>query len=106
MKGAKATPRAEYEGSNGAIRQRVMSTTGAIGYVGLAFTEGVKALPVNGIQATPQTVTDKTYPIGRALFMYTNGRPKDGTPLADFINMCNTVEGKKIIADTGFVPLQ
>ena len=35
----KITDKAEYVGSNGAIRQRVMSTQGAIGYVGLAFRE-------------------------------------------------------------------
>ncbi len=103
MNQAKLTGKAEYVGSNGAVRQRVMSTPAAIGYVGLAFTEGVKALQVNGVEATPETVTAKTYPISRALYMYTNGRPKEGTPLFDFVNFCDTPEGMKIIQDTGFV---
>jgi len=106
MQGQKIADRAEYVGSNGAIRERVMSTPSAIGYVGRAFTEGVKALKVNGIQLGEETVLGKTYPISRPLFMYTNGRTKPGTPLDDFINLCNTAEGKKIIADLGFVPLQ
>jgi len=106
MKEAKLKGSAEYVGSNGAIRQRVMSTDAAIGYVGLAFTEGVKALQVNGIAPTPETVTAKTYPIARPLFMYTNGRPKEGTALYDFVNLCNTADGKKIIEDTGFVALK
>ena len=106
LKGAKIAGNVEYVGSNGAIRQRVLSTTAAIGYVGLAFTEGVKALTVNGIEVTPETVTSKKYPISRPLYMYTNGRPKAGTPLADFVELAKTPEGKKIVEATGFVPLQ
>ena len=105
LKEAKLKGGAEYVGSNGAVRQRVMSTAGAIGYVGLAFMEGVKAVRVNGIEPSPATVTSKTYPIARPLYMYTNGRPAEGTPLYDFVNLCVTVEGKRIVADTGFVPL-
>jgi len=106
LKEAKLMGGAEYVGSNGASRQRVMSTDAAIGYVGLAFTEGVKVLQVNGIAPTPETVTAKTYPISRPLYMYTNGRPKEGTALYDFVNLCNTPEGKRIIEDTGYVPLK
>ncbi len=103
MNQEKMDSKVEYVGSNGAIRQRVMSTEGAIGYVGLAFTEGVKAVTVNGIEASPETVIAKEYPIARPLFMYTNGRPKAGSPLADFVGLADTVEGKQIIQDVGFV---
>jgi len=106
MKGEKQGGKVEYVGSNGAIRQRVMSTESAIGYVGLAFTEGVKAVTVNGIAFSAETVTSKEYPISRPLYMYTNGRPKEGTALYDFVNLSDTAEGKKIIEDTGFVPLK
>ncbi|MFH1477441.1 MAG: phosphate ABC transporter substrate-binding protein [Verrucomicrobiota bacterium] len=105
MNKQKMAGKTEYVGSNGAIRQRVMSTQGAIGYVGLAFREGVKALKVNGIEVSPETVVAKTYPVARPLYMYTNGRPSKDSPLFDFINLSDTPEGKKIIQDTGFVPL-
>jgi len=105
MNKQKMAGKTEYVGSNGAIRQRVMSTQGAIGYVGLAFREGVKALKVNGIEVSPETVVVKTYPIARPLYMYTNGRPSQDSPLFDFINLSDTPEGKKMIQDTGFVPL-
>ena len=101
----KMTAKAEYVGSNGAIRQRVMTTPTAVGYVGLAFTEGVKAVTVNGIAASAATVLDKTYPIARPLYMYTNGRPKEGTPVFDFVNLGNTADGRKIVTDTGYVAL-
>jgi phosphate transport system substrate-binding protein len=103
--GKKMTPKTEYANSNGAIRTRVMSTPAAIGYVGIAFTEGVKPLTVNDVACTEETVLAGKYPIARPLYMYTNGRPSAGTPLCDFINLCLTKEGKKIIAETGFVAL-
>ena len=106
MNQEKMDAKVEYVGSNGAIRQRVMSTPGAIGYVGLAFMEGVKAVTVNGIEASPETVIAKEYPIARPLFMYTNGRTKEGSPLADFIGLADTAEGKQIIQDVGFVAFQ
>ncbi len=106
MNKEKIGEKTEYVGSNGAIRQRVLSTPAAIGYVGLAFIEGVKAVTVNGIDVSAETVTSKKYPVSRPLYMYTNGRPKAGTPLFDFVNLSGTPEGKKIIEDTGFVPMK
>ncbi|MEI8242425.1 MAG: phosphate ABC transporter substrate-binding protein [bacterium] len=103
--GKKMTPKTEYANSNGAIRTRVMSTPPAIGYVGIAFTEGVKAVTVNDVAVSVETVLNNQYPIARPLYMYTNGRPKEGTPLYGFVNLSNTAEGKKIIAETGFVAL-
>ncbi len=104
MQQKKMGEKVEYVGSNGAIRQRVMSTPAGIGYVGLAFTEGVKALTVNGVAASPDTVTSGAYPIARPLYLYTNGRPKPGTPLNDFIHLSGTPDGRRIIEATGFVP--
>jgi phosphate transport system substrate-binding protein len=106
MKDAKLQGGAEYVGSGGAIRQRVMSTPAAIGYVGLAFAEGVKSLQVDGVAPSAETVVAKTYPIARPLYLYTNGRPKEGTALYDFVNLSQTAEGKRIIEDTGFVPVK
>jgi phosphate transport system substrate-binding protein len=106
MKGAKIGSKAEYVGSNGAIRQRVVSTPAAIGYVGLAFCEGVKVLAVNQVMPSDETVLNKSYPISRPLFMYTNGRPKAGTAKGDFVLLGNTPEGRKIIEDVGYIPVQ
>jgi len=106
MRGAKMAGKTEYVGSNGAVRQRVMNTPAAIGYVGLAFREGVKPIKVDNVEANHDTVVTKVYPIARPLYMYTAGRPSENSPLYDFLNLANTKEGKKIIEDTGFVPLK
>ncbi len=106
MNKEKMFEKAEYVGSNGAIRQRVMSTPASIGYVGLAFLEGVKSLPVNGVVADEDTVRSGKYTIARPLYMYTNGRPKAGPPLPHYVMLSQTPDGRKIIQDIGFVPVQ
>jgi phosphate transport system substrate-binding protein len=106
MKSERISDRAEYVGSSGAIRQRVMSTEGAIGYVGLAFLEGVKAVKVKGVEPAPETVLDKSYPISRPLFMYTNGEPAEGTNLKAFLDLYKTDDGRAIIDEQGYVSIR
>ncbi len=97
---------AEYVGSNGAVRQRVQSTAGAIGYAGLGFVDKtVKALTINGIAPTAQTVTSGVYPIARPLFMFTNGYPKLGSHTFRFVTLHLSEKGQEIVQSIGFVPV-
>jgi phosphate transport system substrate-binding protein len=106
-KDAKIKAGAEYTGSNGAIRQRVQSTQGAIGYAGLGFVDQtVKALAVDGILPSVETVIAGTYPLSRKLFMYTNGQPAKESHVAKFIDLARQPKGKEIVEEIGFVPLQ
>ncbi len=104
MKKEKMGEKTEYVGSNGAIRQRVLTTPAAIGYVGLAFLEGVKALRINGVEPTAESVNDKSYPVARPLFMYTNGKPAGH--VAAYIGLKDTDDGCRLIEDIGYVPLK
>jgi phosphate transport system substrate-binding protein len=103
---AKIGAGAEYTGSNGGVRQRVQMTKGAIGYAGLGFVDrSVKALEINGVAPAAETVIAKTYPISRALYMFTNGEPAAESPAAQFIAMSFTAKGREIIEEIGFVPV-
>jgi phosphate transport system substrate-binding protein len=105
-KEAKICEGAEYTGSNGAVRQRVQMTKGAIGYAGLGFVDhSVKALEINGIVPSAETVINKTYPIARELFMFTNGEPKTDSVSAKFIALAGLQKGREIIEEIGFVPV-
>jgi phosphate transport system substrate-binding protein len=96
----------EYVGSNGAIRQRVQSTPTAIGYAGLGFVDKtVKALNINGIYPSAETVQTGEYPVARPLFMYTDGYPKLGSSLYQFITTYLTEDGQEIVEEIGFVPV-
>jgi phosphate transport system substrate-binding protein len=96
----------EYVGSNGAVRQRVQSTPNAIGYAGLGFVDKtVKALKVNGIYPSQETVQSGEYPIARPLFLYTNGYPKLGSPLYRFVTIHLSEDGQEMVEEIGFVPV-
>ena len=106
MEGERISADTEYVGSNGAVRQRVQTTPAAIGYAGLGFVdETVKALEVNGIFPDQTTVSSGVYPIARPLYMFTNGYPKLGTPLHQFVTLYLTMDGQDIVEDIGFVPV-
>jgi phosphate transport system substrate-binding protein len=95
--------------SNGAVKQTVSQTPGAIGYVGLGFVDAsVKAIKidVNGelIEPTVVNVLDGSYPIARSLQLFTNGEPKG--LVKDFIDFILSTEGEKIVEDEGFVPVR
>ncbi len=105
LKGAKVTPKAQMQASNGAIVQTVSKNKYAIGYIGLGYlNKSLKPLSVNGIKASAKTAISKEYPIARPLFMMTNGKPQGAT--ADYINFVLNKKGQKIVEETGFVPLK
>ena len=89
--------------SNGAVHQTISSTKGAIGYVGLGYLdEEVKAVKINGVEATIANVIAGTYPISRSLNMFTNGEPT-GIAL-EYLKYLDSTEGQVIVEEEGFVP--
>lgn len=104
LNNAKVSPRAQMQASSGAVVQAVSKNRYAIGYVGLGYLDqSVKALTVNGIEASAKTALSREYPIARPLYMYTDGQPEgvvDG-----FIKFVLSPPGQKLVAREGFVPL-
>ncbi|MCL1887575.1 MAG: phosphate ABC transporter substrate-binding protein [Kiritimatiellaeota bacterium] len=106
MKGEKVAAEAEVVGSNGAVRQRVQATNGAVGYVGIGYVDRTtKALTIANVEATYETVTTGRYALSRPLFLYTNGYPALGSELHHFVNLYLTKRGQAIIEAVGFVPV-
>ncbi|MGZ6231579.1 MAG: phosphate ABC transporter substrate-binding protein, partial [Syntrophales bacterium] len=104
LNNARVTPKAQLQASNGAIVQAVSKNRYAIGYVGLGYVDAsVKALTVNGIQASAKTALSKEYPVARPLYMYTNGQPTG--EVANFLKFVLSPAGQKLVAKEGFVPL-
>jgi len=97
---------AEYVGSNGAVRQRVQNTRGAIGYIGLGFVDRtVKALSINEVEVSVETIVSGEYPIARPLFMFSNGYPQLGSLIYLFLTFHLTPTGQEIIESIGFFPV-
>jgi phosphate transport system substrate-binding protein len=96
----------EYVNSNPQAHARVKTTIGAIGYVGVGFLDAnVKALKVDGVLPSKQTIATGQYPVARPLFMFTNGFPKLGTMTYKFCTFYLTETGQEIIEAKGFVPV-
>ncbi|KAF1077962.1 phosphate ABC transporter substrate-binding protein [Methanogenium sp. MK-MG] len=94
--------------SNGAVRQTISQTPGAIGYVGLGYLDGaVKAVPVNTgtsiVDAGVATVISGEYPIARGLNMFTAGQPEGLA--ADYLAFIMSPDGQALVAEEGFVPI-
>lgn len=96
------TRNAETQASNGAVKNRVSLTHGAIGFIGLGFADStVKKVAVNNILPSSATVKNGTYPLSRPLYLVTNGQPTG--VIKQFVDLPKTTDGKLIIKELGFV---
>jgi len=96
----------EYVNSNPQAHARVKTTIGAVGYVGIGFLDAnVKALKVDGILPSRQTIATGQYPVARPLFMFTNGYPRLGSMTYKFCTFYLTETGQEIIEAKGFIPV-
>jgi len=105
MRGQRVAASCEHVGSNGAIRSRVQSTQGAIGYVGMAFLDRtIRPLAIDGVAPEKRSVFSGRYPIARPLFLFTNGFPRPSSPLYNFVTLHLTPTGQQIVESIGFIP--
>ena len=80
-----------------------------IGYGGIAYLEGIRALKVKKDDTTPaiepklETAQDGSYPISRFLYFYTAGQPNPTQK--KFIDWVTGPDGQKVISDVGYYPL-
>ena len=87
----------------------VENTPCAIGYSGLAYaTDHVKMPCIRSedgtgcVSPSVTTASDGSYPIARALFMYTNGEPQG--EIKSYLDWIMSDEGQCIILDKGYAP--
>jgi phosphate transport system substrate-binding protein len=106
MKKVKMAGHVEYVSTNPQAFARVETTKGAIAYVGYGFIQpGVKAVTLNNVVPTIETILSGRYPVSRPLYMYTNGFPKLGTMAHKFVTFHLTEKGQEVVEDKGFVPV-
>ena len=82
----------------------------AIGYSGMAYaTPEVKAIPVSkkkgepAVAPTNETAMNKSYPLARALYLYSPGEPKPH--IKEFLDWVLSPEGQQIVTSIGYVPV-
>ena len=100
----RVTPKALLQASNGAVAQAVAKNKYAIGYIGIGYlNKSVRPLKVDGVEASAASALNGTYPVSRALFMFTNGWPEGD--VMSFINFVVGPAGQRIAQEEGYVPL-
>ncbi len=93
-----------------AVIQGVAQDKGGIGYGGIAYAEGVKAIKVSktddgeAIEPKEATVLNGTYPISRYLFCFVSP-VKDNGAVAAYIGWCLSDEGQAVVKNVGYFPL-
>jgi len=100
-------PKAIIQDSNGAVRLLVSDDPNSIGFISLGLVEAhegqkeVKALKLEGVQATPENVKNGTYKLSRPFLFVAKIEP---TGLAkEFIDFIFSPQGRDILAKEGLI---
>ena len=98
----KTVATAEISSSTAVVMQTVAGNKAAIGYISLGSLDNtVKAVKVDGVEATADNVKNGTYPICRPFNIATKGDLSDAAK--DFIAFIQSDEGQQVITDKGCV---
>lgn len=96
------TEEAVNTNSTEVMMQTVSGNKAAIGYTSLgALKNTVKALKVDGAEATVENVKSGTYKVSRPFNIATKSSLSDAAQ--DFINYIMSAEGQKVIEDKGYI---
>lgn len=98
----RTTPKAETNSSTAVVLQSVAGNKNAIGYISLgALSNEVKALAVDGVSPSVDTVNDGSYALARPFNVATCGQISDAAQ--DFLNYIMSDEGQQVISDNKYV---
>src|SRR5215212_5773513 len=86
LRGADFAARTQALAGTAAVISAVSKDKNGIGYGGIAYAQGVRAVSINGVEPTEANVRNGTYPIRRYLYFYwvSNASPE----LQKYIQWC------------------
>jgi len=91
--------------SNGAVRTTVSTTPDSVGFLSLGYLDqSVKALKMDGVEATEANALSGAYPIVRPLNMLTKGEPT-GVVKA-WLDFILSAAGQAIVSEEGYIPVK
>jgi phosphate transport system substrate-binding protein len=95
------------QNTNGAVRQLAAADEYAIGYISLGLVDGahgldpVKALAIDGVDASPENVFNGNYGLFRPFLFVTNDEPTQAA--LDFIDYVLSEEGQRLLEEEGLI---
>ena len=96
------TEDATITSSTEVVMTTVAGNKNAIGYCSLgSLNDTVKAVKIDGVEATVDNINNGKYAISRPFNIATNGTPSEVTQ--DFINYILSDDGQKIVEENGYI---
>ena len=96
------TDDAEITNSTSVMMTSVAGNTEAIGYISLgSLNDTVKAVKIDGAEATVDNIKSSTYKIARPFNIATKGEVSDVAQ--DFIKYIMSEDGQKVVEDNGYI---
>lgn len=96
------TEEASITNSTSVMMTTVAGDENAIGYISLgSLNDTVKALKIDGAEATAENVANDTYKVSRPFNIVTGGEVSEVAQ--DFINYIMSADGQQIIEDNGYI---
>ncbi|MGQ0576034.1 MAG: PstS family phosphate ABC transporter substrate-binding protein [Pseudonocardia sp.] len=93
-------------GGNEETRTKMLSTPGSVGPLSTSFVVGypeLVAVAIDGVEPTPATIAEGTYPMARPLYLVTDG-PAQGRA-AEFVDFVLGAEGQQLVTRHGYLTL-
>lgn len=101
--GDNTTQAAAIQSSTNGVMTAVANDETAIGYISLgSLDDSVKAVTVDGVEASAETVADGSYTLARPFNIVTNGEPTDEVAV-DFIGFCMSADGQALATEEGYI---
>jgi len=104
MKDIHITNKSMVQPANGSMGYQVSGDKNAIGFISLGLVEKykVKALMLDGVIPSHDTVEDGSYKLTRPFLFVTKGEPEGA--VLDFINFVQSDEGQNLLVSKGLSP--
>lgn len=101
----KTTEEAVIQSSTDAVMTQVFGNENAIGYISMgSLNDTIKAVTVDGVEATTENVKAGKYPLSRPFNIATKGEVSEAAQ--DFINFIMSKEGQEVITNNHYISVK
>jgi len=98
------TSTALQQNTNVGVKTYVAGNEYAIGFISFGYIDNtVKALAIDGVEATEENAKNGIYPIVRPLYFLTKEAPTG--LVKQFIDFCLSAEGQATVAEEGYISI-
>lgn len=95
---------AVIQNSTNGVMQTVAGDSQAIGYISLgSVDDSIKVVPIDGVEASAENVTNGTYPIARPFNVAWSSEGDLSEVAADFLTFIHSADGQAIVEEEGYV---